>query len=102
MNLHRRSFFSKDARIQYQQISLYIQLLQEKGTRLPVIISKHIENDLWELRPGVNRIFYFSDGGSTFVLLHLFRKRTQKTPEKELKRARREINDYLQRKGTIS
>lgn len=50
---------SKDARIQFKQISLYIQLLEDNGTRLPNNITKHIDDGIWELRPGNNRIFYF-------------------------------------------
>lgn len=69
---------SKDARIQYNQIVLYIQLLQDNGTRLPKDVTKHIEDGIWELRPGNNRIFYFFFENNTFVLLHQFRKKTQK------------------------
>ena len=38
---------NKDARIQYNQILLYIQLLEEKGTRLPENITKHLDGDIW-------------------------------------------------------
>ena len=37
---------SKDARIQYNQIVLYIQLLQDNGTRLPKDVTKHIEKTI--------------------------------------------------------
>ena len=47
---------NKDARIQYKQISFYIQLLQDNGTRLPDNITKHIDDGIWELRPGSNRV----------------------------------------------
>lgn len=81
---------SKDARIQCQQIINYIDLLAENGLDLPTIMLKHIEKDIWELRPGNNRILLFSYVDGTFVLLHMFRKKTQKTPEREIKRARNE------------
>ena len=70
---------SKDARIQYTQIVLYIQLLQDNG-------------------PGNNRIFYFFFENNTFVLLHQFRKKTQKTPHREIEKAKSERSDYLSRK----
>ena len=89
---------SKDARIQYRQVSLYIQLLQENGTCLPQNISKHIESGIWELRPGNNRVFYFFYKDNIFVLLHAFRKKTQKTPHREIKKAITERDDYLVRK----
>ena len=34
----------------------------------------------------------------TFVLLHQFRKKTQKTPKREIERAKAERDDYLARK----
>ena len=88
---------SKDSRIQYKQIILHIQMLQENGTRLPESITKHIDEDIWELRPGDNRVLYFFCHENTFVLLHHFRKRTKKTPRREIAKAKRERNDYLRR-----
>ena len=96
--LRIKSKTSKDSRIQYKQISLYIQLLQEHGTRLPENVTKHIEDGIWELRPGNNRVFYFFYKNDTFVLLHSFRKKTQKTPRREIDRAKAERKDYLERK----
>ena len=93
--IRHRSKTSKDSRIQYKQISLYIQLLQEHGTRLPENVTKHIEDGIWELRPGNNRVFYFFYKNDTFVLLHSFRKKTQKTPRREIDRAKAERKDYL-------
>lgn len=91
---------SKDARIQYRQISLCIQLLQENGTCLPENVTKHILDGIWELRPGNNRIFYFFYRDNTFILLHTFRKKTQKTPSREIEKAKAERKDYLERKET--
>ena len=96
--LRIKSQTSKDARIQFKQISLYIQLLQDNGTRLPDNITKHLGDDIWELRPGTNRVFYFYFKNNTFVLLHHFRKKSQKTPRRELEQAKAERDDYLCRK----
>lgn len=89
---------NKDARIQYKQATMYIELLQNNGTHLPDNITKHIDEDIWELRPGNNRIFYFYKVENTFVLLHHFRKKSQKTPRSEIEQAKRERDDYLSRK----
>ena len=75
------------ARIQYEQAASYIQLLADNGTKgLPKTIAEHLRDGIWELRPGNNRIvfFFFNDDGS-YVLLHQFRKKTQKTPLQEKK-----------------
>ena len=73
-DLQQKSSVSKDARIQYQQLARYIWLLQENGTHLPQEITKHLEDDIWELRPGNNRVFYFFCKDDTYVLLHHFRR----------------------------
>ena len=36
---------SKDAHVQYEQISLQIKLLQENGTNLPAEYTKHLEEE---------------------------------------------------------
>lgn len=76
--LRIKSASNKDARIQYKQIVLYIQLLQDNGTRLSENVTKHLMDGIWELRPGNNRVFYFCWRGDRFVLLHQFRKKSQK------------------------
>lgn len=97
-NLRAKADKNKDCRIQYKQAVLAIQLLQDNGTWLFSEITKHIEGNIWELRPGNNRIFYFLADKDLFVLLHVFRKKTQKTPIRELEKARRERDDYLARR----
>jgi phage-related protein len=52
-----------------------------------------------ELRPGFNRVLYFYFENNTFVLLHMFRKKTQKTPKTEMEKAHKECNDYKIRNG---
>ena len=95
---------NKDARIQYRQALMYIDLLAMNGTNLSENITKHLEENIWELRPGNNRVFYFfvqreaDDKKDTYVLLHQFRKKSQKTPRREIEQAKRERDDYLSRK----
>lgn len=99
--LRATSATSKDARIQYKQMMLYIQLLEQNGTRMPDNITKHLGDNIWELRPGNNRVFYFYFENDVFVLLHHFRKKSQKTPTREIEQAKAERNDYLARKEAI-
>ena len=87
---------SKDARIQYTQLIQQMQLLEDNGTRLPANITKHIDEDICELRPGHNRVFYFCWLGDSFVMLHHFRKKTNKTP-REIDRAKAERDEYIRR-----
>jgi len=97
-DLQRRGKTNKDARIQHKQISLYIQLLADHGSKLGENITKQIEDDLWELRPGNNRIFYFYHKNNTYVLLHQFRKKSQNTPRREINKAKHERDDWISRK----
>ena len=100
--LRIKSTTNKDARIQYNQIIFYIDLLAKNGTNLPTNITKHLEDDIWELRPGNNRVFYFYYDESQYVLLHHFRKKSQKTPKREIIRAKSERDDYIRQKEAKS
>lgn len=97
--LRQSSSFNKASRIQYRQMTLYIQLLQDNGINLPSAIAKHLDENIWELRPGNNRVLYFFFKESMFVLLHHFMKKTNKTPRREIEKAKRERDDYLRRSG---
>ena len=61
-------------------------------------ISRFLE-DIWELRPGRNRVLFFYHKDDTYVLLHHFLKKTQKTPRREIEKAKSERNDWITRKG---
>ncbi len=99
-NLRIKAATNKDARIQHKQASLYIELLSLNGTKMSENITKHLEENIWELRPGNNRVFYFFVQENTFVLLHQFRKKSQKMPRREIEKAKRERDEYLHRKET--
>jgi len=96
--LTRKSVHDKDARIQINQINYCIELLKNIGTRLPNNISKHLQDEIWELRPGNNRVLYFYFEKNTFVLLHMFRKKTRRTPVSEIEKAKKEALDFKLRK----
>ena len=101
ISLRNQAMTSKDARIQYKQVARYIYLLQKEGTNLPVDIAKYLSDDIWELRPGNNRVFFFYHDNGTYILLHHFRKKSQKTPKKEIQKASSEMKDYISRKEKI-
>lgn len=89
----------KDARIQYEQVSRCIDLLKENGTAgLSTDTAKQIEDEIWELRPGKNRVFFFYHRHGTYVLLHHYVKKTNKTPRREIERARSEMSDHIRQK----
>lgn len=87
----------KDARIKLNKIGDYIQLLAENGATMGEPYMKHIEGDIWELRPLSERIFFVAWTGRSYVLLHAFHKKSQNTPEREKAQARRELKDLKER-----
>ncbi len=97
-DLQKKALTNKDARIQHKQIAQYIQFLEDYGTRLGENVTKHLDEDIWELRPGCNRILFFYFKDNKFVLLHHFRKKTMKTPWREIDKAKRERDDWNRRK----
>jgi len=87
----------KDSRVKLDKINDYIEALRQGGTRIGVPYVKHIEGDIWELRPLRDRIFFTAWDGEKFLLLHCFVKKTQKTPPREIEKAKRELADWKER-----
>ena len=90
---------SKYERVRLKKIMQYLDLLVTFGTGIGEPFTKHIEGDIWELRPTSDRIFYAYWKDNKFVLLHQFEKKTQKTPAREIGRAKRNLQDWLERNG---
>ena len=72
---------SKDARINLNKIYDYINAIRKNGTYAGEPIVKPLKNGIWELRPLKNRILFAAWIDNSFVLLHHFVKKTQKTPQ---------------------
>lgn len=88
---------SKDSRIKLNKINDYIELLSQHGTRAGQPYIKHLDAEIWELRPLRNRILFVAWLDGSFVLLHHFVKKTQKTPRREIEKAKRELQDLKER-----
>ena len=85
---------SKDSRIKLNKISDYIQALSVYGTeQLTENYVKHLDGEIWELRPIRDRILFAAVVNGRYVLLHQFMKKTQKTPAREIEQAKRELAD---------
>jgi phage-related protein len=75
-----------------------LRLLADAGVGLGMPHVRPIE-DLWELRAGPNRLFYVAHTGRRFIVLHGYRKQSQKAPRQEIATARRRLQDFLSRGG---
>ena len=87
---------TKDSRIRKSKALQYIKVLEQMGTRAGAPIIKHLDGDIWELRPSSDRILFAGVVGAKFVLLHVFEKKTQKTPRQEIEQAKRELAEFLE------
>ena len=88
---------NKDSRIKLNKIQDYINALSEYGLQLKEPYIKHLDGEIWELRPLRDRILFVAWYNGSFVLLHHFMKKTQKTPTKEIEKAKRELADLIER-----
>jgi phage-related protein len=69
----------------------------EFGPNLRMPHSRAVGGGLFELRPrgreGIGRVFYCFVSGQRVLILHAFGKKTQETPEQELKIARKRLKE---------
>ena len=74
------------------------RLLREFGIVLGMPHAKPVtgHRKLWELRAGPVRLFYFAHTGRRFVILHAFRKKSQKTPTREIGIAERRMSEVIE------
>ncbi|MCI8487038.1 MAG: type II toxin-antitoxin system RelE/ParE family toxin [Clostridia bacterium] len=88
---------SKENKQKVKKIDLYIDLLSEYGFSLTESYIKKLEGEIWELRPLRDRILFASWCNNKFILLSVFMKQTQKTPQREIEKAKRLLEDYKKR-----
>lgn len=69
----------------------------EHGTAAGESYVKHLDGEIWELRPLRDRILFFAWDGKSFILLSHFMKSTQKTPKSEIEKAKRLMKDFRER-----
>ncbi len=66
--------------------------------RVPAKFVKHIEDGIFELRTewegNIYRVFFIFDNGNVVVLFNGFQKKSQKTPQNEIEKAKRIKEEY--------
>ena len=79
-----------------------IMILQDNGYELREPYSKPISEGIFELRAkqgsDTTRVMYFFYVDRHIILTNGFIKKTQKTPQSEIEKAKRYRSDYLKRK----
>ena len=79
-----------------------IMILQDNGYELREPYSMHISEGIFELRAkqgsDITRVMYFFYVDRHIILTNGFIKKSQKTPQSEIEKAKRYRSDYLKRK----
>ena len=71
----------------------YIDLFSKNGFNMTSQYLKKIDNNLWELRPGNIRLL-FGLVRSDAIIVNIFKKKSQKTPIKEIKTSKKRLKEY--------
>lgn len=91
---------SVDTKMRAKLLGL-MDILQEKGNLLREPHSKHIEDGIFELRgkmgSDIVRIMYFFYYDGKIIFTNGFVKKVQKTPKKEILKAKKYRKDYMER-----
>lgn len=88
----------KDSRVKLNKIRDYINILSDYGVQAGEPYIKHLDGAIWELRPLRDRVLFAAWVDGSFILLHHFVKKTQKTPAREIEKAKRELA-YIERRN---
>jgi len=92
------SLSGKSSRIKARKIRHDIDVLEKVGTWAGEPYVKHLQGEIWELRPLKDRILFAAWDSNSYILLHHFVKKTRKTPQGEIDRAKQYLKDYRERK----
>lgn len=93
----------KDVLMKIYQVFIYIMTVE----RIPTKFLKNVEGvkDLYEIRveheSNIYRIFCCFDEGNLVILFNAFQKKTQKTPQTEIERAKRIKEEYFVAKAQL-
>lgn len=97
--LEKEAERSKNGRIQLKKVLQYFDILRVKGTRAGEPFVKSLGSGFWELRPLDNRLIFACWHSNKLLILHHFKKKTNKTPHAEINIAKKRYNEWISRKG---
>jgi phage-related protein len=89
------SNFPKDIRARFERI---VWMIEEHGLeRIREPYVRHLEGRLWEMRmkgkDGIARAAYVTATGKRVVVVHVFGKKTEKTPRRDIEIALRRAKE---------
>lgn len=100
MREYMHKLAAKNKTNEIAQIKLSMERLKQYGMAInntfPNTIRK-IQDGVYELRPGSNRVFFFYYIDTKFVVLHAYKKQSNKAPKSQIDKAIKEMKDYIRR-----
>ncbi len=95
------SSLSIDERATIFETINYFLDIKNNGLPIKESLSKHLEDGIFELRISlynkIARTLYFYSSGAKIIITHGFIKKTQKTPGKEIIKAKELRGKYIKR-----
>lgn len=96
-DLTMRAPNNKDARIQLDQLETILDRLEQLEPLSGYNFVDKLTKNIWEVTPGINRVLLFLWDGNKYVILSHFRKKTGKTPRREIEKAELRRKDWIER-----
>ena len=98
-----RNFVKSLDRKMRAKVYRLISMISENGPELREPYSKHLNDGIFELRAKVgsdiSRVLYFFFIGHHVIVTNGFIKKTQKTPQVEIDKAKAFRKEYIEREG---
>ncbi len=95
---------SLDVKMSAKLIGL-MEILEDKGTELRMPYSKYMDDGIFELRckqgGNITRVLYFFFCDKKIIVTNGFVKKSRKTPQGEIKLAKKRRADWLRRYNEI-
>lgn len=92
-------FINKLNKKEQAKILACLKSIEDLGFDSPRVEFKQINGKLWEIKiitaMSSYRIFYVAVQGNTLVLLHIYKKQSQKAPKKEIAIAEKRLFEVL-------
>lgn len=95
--LEEKSLTSKHYRLLSWQVYLHIEALEREGTWIGKPYVEFLDDKIWELKPGNFRILFCIDKNGDYILLHHFKKKTRKTSNRRIRKAKKEREEWNMR-----
>lgn len=94
-----RDFIAKLPNKDRARVLACLKNIEDLGFDCPRVQFRQIKGSLWEIKikthSGGFRIFYVTVHSKTLVLLHGYKKQSQKAPKKEIETAERRMMEVL-------